>query len=139
MGFSDHTLGTAIPLAAIAHGACVLEKHVTIDKDLAGWDHAISANPEELNTLVTEGKNVHRALGSCVRRVSPAEMEKRVQFRRSAIAKRKLSAGATVSREDVTFKRPGNGIPPDEFLRAEGQVLKKDVAKGRVIHWEDLR
>ena len=67
VGFSDHTLGTAIPLAAIAQGACVVEKHFTIDKDLPGWDHAISANPEELKTLVTEGKNVFRALGSSVR------------------------------------------------------------------------
>ena len=64
VGFSDHTLGTAIPLAAIALGACVIEKHFTLDKDMAGWDHAISADPAELRAIVEEGRNVFTALGS---------------------------------------------------------------------------
>src|ERR1700691_2306098 len=77
VGFSDHTLGTAIPLAAIALGACVIEKHFTLDQDMEGWDHAISANPEQLRTIVEEGRNVFSALGSGRRGVSPAEIEKR--------------------------------------------------------------
>jgi N-acetylneuraminate synthase len=72
VGFSDHTLGTSVPLAAIARGACFIEKHFTIDKELPGWDHAISANPDELQTIVEDGENVHRALGSTVRSVSQA-------------------------------------------------------------------
>ncbi len=63
VGFSDHTLGTAIPLAAISLGACVIEKHFTLDQEMAGWDHAISANPEQLRTIVVEGRNIFQALG----------------------------------------------------------------------------
>ena len=70
VGFSDHTLGTAIPLAAIALGACIIEKHFTLDQDMEGWDHAISANPEQMRTIVREGKNIVTALGSGRRSVS---------------------------------------------------------------------
>jgi len=138
VGFSDHTLGTAIPLAAIARGACFVEKHFTIDKDLPGWDHAISSNPEELSRIVEEGKKVDRALGSTVRTVSQAERDKRIQFRRSAIAQKPLSEGQVLSKEDVAFKRPGSGIAPDEFGYAQGQELVESVEKGHVIHWNHV-
>lgn len=138
VGFSDHTLGTSIPLAAIARGACVVEKHFTIDKDLPGWDHAISANPEELETLVEEGNRIHRALGSTVRTVSQAELDKRVQFRRSAIAQKPLEEGETLTKGKVAFKRPGGGVSPDEFDYAEGQQVTDSVKEGHVIHWNHL-
>lgn len=138
VGFSDHTLGASIPLAAIARGACFIEKHFTINKELPGWDHAISANPDELQTIVEEGKNVHRALGSTVRSVSQAEQDKLDQFRRSAIAQKSLSRGDTLSAEDIAFKRPGSGISPDEFEYAEGRELVESVEKGYVIHWRHL-
>lgn len=139
VGFSDHTLGTSVPLAAIARGACVIEKHFTIDKELPGWDHAISADPAEMKHLVEEGHNVFRALGSTRRTVSPAEMEKQVQFRRSAIARRALRPGEALTQADVTFKRPGDGIAPGDFARAEGRVLQRGVKEGHVIRWEDLQ
>ncbi|WP_118828416.1 N-acetylneuraminate synthase family protein [Salinibacter ruber] len=138
VGFSDHTLGTSIPLAAIARGACVVEKHFTIDKDLPGWDHAISANPEELEMLVEEGNRIHRALGSTVRTVSQAELDKRVQFRRSAIAQKPLEEGETLTKGKVAFKRPGSGVSPDEFDYAEGQQVTDSVKEGHVIHWHHL-
>ena len=72
VGFSDHTLGTSIPLAAIALGACIIEKHFTLDKDMAGWDHAISADPAELRVIVEEGRNVFDALGGPARVVTEA-------------------------------------------------------------------
>src|SRR6204780_4700390 len=80
VGFSDHTLGTAIPLAAIALGACVIEKHFTLDQDMEGWDHAISANPEQLKVIVDEGKHIVTALGDSKRTVSASEVEKRKKF-----------------------------------------------------------
>ncbi|CBH23620.1 Sialic acid synthase [Salinibacter ruber M8] len=138
VGFSDHTLGTSIPLAAIARGACVVEKHFTIDKDLPGWDHAISSDPEEMETLATEGKRIQRALGSSVRTVSQEEHEKRKQFRRSAIAQKPLAKGETLRSEDIAFKRPGNGIGPDEFEYAEGRKVAKSVKEGHVVHWHHL-
>lgn len=88
VGFSDHSLGTAIPLAAVALGACVIEKHFTLDKDMPGWDHAISADPAELRTIVVEGRNIFTALGSTRRTVTEAEHEKRKKFRRSLVARR---------------------------------------------------
>src|SRR5260221_11580714 len=80
VGLSDHSLGTAIPFAAVALGACIIEKHFTIDKGLEGWDHAISADPAELRALVQGSRDVFAALGSAARRVEPAEIEKRKSF-----------------------------------------------------------
>lgn len=139
VGFSDHTLGTTIPLAAIARGACVVEKHFTIDKDLPGWDHAISANEEEMRTLVEAGNDVYTALGTSVRQVSEAEIKKRRDFRRSAIAQRSLSKGDVIRREDIAFKRPGDGVRVDEFEYVEGRELVEDVEAGHVIRWKHLR
>jgi N-acetylneuraminate synthase len=138
VGYSDHTLGTSIPIAAISRGASVIEKHFTIDKDLPGWDHAISANPDELRTIVTEGKRVFRALGSTARTISQAELDKRKQFRRSAIAQKELSPGEIIRSKHVDFKRPGNGIAPDEFKYAKGRAVTRAIKKGHVIHWSDL-
>jgi N,N'-diacetyllegionaminate synthase len=138
VGFSDHSLGVSIPLAAIALGACVIEKHFTLDKDMEGWDHAISADPPELRTIVSDGLNVFRALGSTQRTVSEAEMEKRVKFRRSLIAKRALPRGHALSIEDLDYKRPATGISPDELGYALGRRLAADVQEDQVIRWDDL-
>jgi N,N'-diacetyllegionaminate synthase len=139
VGFSDHTLGTAIPLAAIAIGACVIEKHFTLDQDMPGWDHAISANPEQLRTIVEEGKNIFAALGESVRTVSAAEMEKRKKFRRSLIAHRKLERGTLISEADLDAKRPGTGIAPNEIPYVVGRRLTADVAADQVLRWEDFQ
>jgi N-acetylneuraminate synthase len=139
VGFSDHTLGTAIPLAAIAIGACVIEKHFTLDQDMPGWDHAISANPEQLRTIVEEGKNIFAALGESVRTVSAAEMEKRKKFRRSLVAHRKLERGTLISEGDLDAKRPGTGIAPNEIAYVVGRRLTTDVAADQVLRWEDFQ
>jgi N,N'-diacetyllegionaminate synthase len=137
-GFSDHTLGTAIPLAAIALGAHVIEKHFTLDKEMEGWDHAISANPAELRTIVEEGKHIFEALGSNQRRVSEAELEKRKQFRRSLVARRALEKGAVLREEDLAAKRPGTGISPSELSYVVGRKLTSAVAEDQVLQWRDL-
>ncbi len=139
VGFSDHTLGTAIPLAAIAIGACVIEKHFTLDQDMPGWDHAISANPEQLRTIVEEGRNIFAALGESVRTVSAAEMEKRKKFRRSLVAHRKLERGTLISEGDLDAKRPGTGIAPNEIAYVVGRRLTTDVAADQVLRWEDFQ
>jgi N-acetylneuraminate synthase len=139
VGFSDHSLGTAIPLAAIAVGACVIEKHFTLDQDMPGWDHAISASPEQLRTIVDEGANIFTALGESVRTVSPAEMEKRKKFRRSLVARRPLEQGSVIAEADLDAKRPGTGIAPDEMEYVVGRRLKSDVAADQVLRWEDFQ
>jgi sialic acid synthase SpsE len=139
VGFSDHTLGTAIPLAAIALGASIIEKHFTLDQEMDGWDHAISANPDQLRTIVSEGRNIFAALGESRRVVGPAEMEKREKFRRSLVAKRKLDRGHVLAEADLDAKRPGTGIAPNEIAHVIGRRLASDVAADQVLHWKHLQ
>jgi N-acetylneuraminate synthase len=138
VGFSDHSLGTAIPLAAITLGACIIEKHFTLDKDMPGWDHAISADPEEMAVICAEGRNIHTALGGAARVVSADEMQKRVKFRRSLVARRDLPAGHVLSAGDLTAKRPGSGIAPSEIKYVLGRRLAGGVEGDRVLKWSDL-
>jgi len=139
VGYSDHTLGTAVPLAAVALGACVIEKHFTIDKSLPGWDHAISADPAELRALVDGSRSVMAALGTGVRMVCAAELEKRKAFRRRMVAVRPLRCGDRLTPDDVEFKRPGTGIQPDELRYVVGRELARDVGTDEELEWADLR
>ncbi len=139
VGFSDHTLGTAIPLAAIAIGGCVIEKHFTLDHDMEGWDHAISANPAQLKTIVDEGRNIFTALGESRRVVSAEEIEKRKKFRRSLVARRDLDRDHLLTEADLDAKRPGTGISPHELPYVLGRRLTREVAADQVLRWEHLR
>lgn len=138
VGFSDHSLGVAIPLAAVAQGACIIEKHFTLDKDMPGWDHAISADPSELRTIVVEGGNIFAALGSARRTVLAAEMEKRAKFRRSLVARTNLPKGHVLTEQDLTAKRPGTGISPAEQDYVLGRTLACAVEEDQVLSWTDL-
>jgi sialic acid synthase SpsE len=138
VGFSDHSMGTSIPLASIALGACIIEKHFTLDKDLPGWDHAISADPGELAVIAGEGRNIFLALGSTVRTVTLAEVEKRAKFRRRAILARPMTAGETVKSSDLKFLRPGTGINPDEIAYVVGRKVKSDFKADHELEWSDL-
>ena len=139
VGFSDHTLGTAVPLAAIALGACFIEKHFTLDQEMEGWDHAISADPPELRTIVEDGRIVHAALGSTRRVVSDAENSKRGPFRRSLVTRAALPAGHVLTEADLDAKRPGTGIGPDELRYVVGRELTADLVEDQVLRWEHLR
>lgn len=138
VGFSDHTLGTAIPIAAIASGACIIEKHFTLDKNLPGWDHAISADPIEMKKIVQEGKEVYLSLGSTIRAVSSDEIEKRNKFRRSIVLKRDMKKGEIISRSDMDFKRPGTGISPAEIKYVIGRSLGRDLDSDIELKWSDI-
>jgi N-acetylneuraminate synthase len=138
VGYSDHTLGTAVPLGAVALGACAIEKHFTIDKNLDGWDHAISADPAELKELVDGSRAVFAALGSSARIVGPAEIEKRKVFRRRMVVTRDMKSGERLSAEDVDFKRPGTGIQPDELRYVLGRPITRDVCAEEEVEWADL-
>ena len=138
VGFSDHSIGTSISLAAIAVGACIIEKHFTLDKDLPGWDHAISADPSELTTIAAEGHNVFLALGSTVRTVTLAEMEKRKKFRRRAILARPVKTGEIIRPGDLKFLRPGTGIGPDEMRYVVGRTVRTNLEEDHELEWSDL-
>lgn len=138
VGFSDHTIGTHVPVAAVALGACIIEKHFTLDKEMDGWDHWISADPPEMKTLVEQSKIVFASLGSSVRTVSPAEMGKRLKFRRRVVLKRAMKKGETLAEADLDFKRPGNGINPDETKYIVGCKLTRDCVFDEELEWVDL-
>jgi N,N'-diacetyllegionaminate synthase len=138
VGFSDHSIGTAIPIAAVALGACIIEKHFTLDKDMDGWDHWISADPSELEVICREAKNVHLALGNRVRSVTAAELEKRKKFRRCIVLKAGLKKGHVLSLADLDFKRPGAGIHPNQYPYVLGRSLKHDLEADHELSWSDL-
>ncbi|MHA1491129.1 MAG: N-acetylneuraminate synthase family protein [Promethearchaeota archaeon] len=138
IGFSDHSVGFSIPIAAVALGACLIEKHFTIDKDLHGWDHEISADPTELKVICEESKNISKALGTFKRIVSEAEKEKMKKFRRSIIVNRKMAIGEKIELNDLRFKRPGTGISPDEIKYVIGRTLKRNKLYDELLQWEDL-
>ena len=138
IGFSDHTKGTAIPFASVSLGACVIEKHFTLDKELPGWDHAISANPRELKEIVSESKNIYQALGSFTRVVSEEEKSKKIKFRRSVVAGKELKKGDILKLENLEVKRPGTGIAPDELKYVVGRKLNKNLSYDELISWDDL-
>ena len=139
VGFSDHSIGTTIPLASVALGACVIEKHFTIDKNLPGWDHAISADVQELETIVTQTKAVNEGLGSYTRVVSEAELNKRDKFRRSLVYSRNLQVGHRISESDLESKRPGTGIKPVDRDIVLGRVLTKNVECDKIVNITDFQ
>jgi sialic acid synthase SpsE len=139
IGFSDHSKGTSIPLASIALGSCLIEKHFTLDKDMPGWDHAISADPKELMEIVKESKNIQKSLGSFNRIVSADEEEKKMKFRRSLVVVRNLKKGETIRTDDLDAKRPGTGIPPNEINSVIGRKVSRDIQEDELINRIDLK
>lgn len=138
VGFSDHTLGTCIPLAAVAKGACLIEKHFTLDKSLIGWDHKISANYKEIQQIVAQSKRIHKALGSYERRVSEKELKKREAFRRSIVAARNIPKEKAIEIDDIDFKRPGTGLEPGMIDQVLGRTVKRDIHYDELIKKDDL-
>lgn len=138
VGFSDHTIGSSIPIASVAKGACMIEKHFTLDKNMFGWDHKISADFKELKDIVYSSKKVWKSLGNYERVVSNEEIEKRNAFRRSIVASRDIPKGKTIERDDIDFKRPGTGIAPEYIRFVAGRVAKHDIKYDEVIKLEDI-
>lgn len=136
VGFSDHTEGVEIALAAVARGACVIEKHFTLDKGLPGPDHRFSADLSELKALVTGIRKVQQALGSPEKRPSAEEKEMIRLARRSIVAIQDIPKGTKIRSEMLYLKRPGYGISPKFFNVIIGREAQKDIARGELITWE---
>jgi len=139
IGFSDHTLGISVPLAAIAKGACLVEKHFTLTRDMKGWDQKMSATPKEIRELVKEGKKVHKALGSYTRVLSKAEQDKKVGFRRSIVYTTNLKKGHVICEHDLYFKRPGIGVEPKQANMYIGLKLTRDVYVDKLLEKQDFQ
>lgn len=138
VGFSDHTAGIHAAVAAVALGACVIEKHFTTDTSLPGWDHQISVEPAEMVLLTTAVRETFDGLGRTDRAIGAAELAKRASFRRCAVLLGPQSAGTEVSRDMVTFKRPGTGISPDSWSAVAGRRLQRDCADGHELNLSDF-
>lgn len=138
VGYSDHTQGLHIALAAVASGACVLEKHVTLDRKLPGPDHRLSLEPPELRTLVNAVRDVERALGTGVKRPVPAEAAVAAVARKSLVAAVDIPVGTIVADHHLAIRRPGIGIPPSASARVLGRRARQHIPAGTVLSLEML-
>ena len=138
VGFSDHSLGSTLSLAAVALGAVVIEKHYTLDKDMFGWDHKMSMSPEEMKVLIDGSAQIHVAMGSPRRAVSDREMDQRAAFRRSIVASRDISADETLSVDNITYRRPGTGLDPSLAPVLIGMKAIKTIPSDTLITMNDL-
>lgn len=138
IGYSDHTLGFSVALAAIAKGVRVIEKHFTLDKKMPGWDHKVSADENDMKIITTEGKKIFKALGASYKVLSDEELAKREKFRRSVTTKHELKKGHILSVNDITFKRPGTGIKPKELKYILGRKLNKSISKDVTLCLSDF-
>jgi len=138
VGYSDHTEGIAVALAAVALGADVIEKHLTIDRGLPGPDHAASLEPGEFRTLVAGIRDVAAARGDGVKRPLPEEAETAAVARKSVVAAVEIPAGMVIRREMLTVKRPGTGMPPSRLESLVGRKARTAIEAGSLITPEML-
>jgi N-acetylneuraminate synthase len=139
IGYSDHTLGISITLASIAVGAVIIEKHFTLDKSLPGWDHSVSANPQELTNICNESKEVYKSLGSHNKNLSSVELSKIPILRKSVTANRFIKSGEKLTFKDICFKRPGDGIPSNKIYNIIGSTFLEDVCEDETIYWHHIK
>lgn len=137
VGYSDHTIGTVAPIMSIAKGVCIIEKHYTLDKTMEGWDHKISADPTELKGICDAAKTGYKMLGTCEKVVSE-DAERRGAFQRSIVAAREIKAGTMITEDDITYKRPGTGIPPKYYQYIIGRTAKRDIDYDQMLTQEDF-
>ncbi len=137
VGFSDHTIGLIAPIMAMAKGIKVLEKHFTLDKEMFGWDHKVSADPQELRMICEAAKRGAQMLGVPYKVVFESQ-ERLSAFRRSIVVVRDLPAGYVLSESDIDYKRPGDGIAPSDWEHVIGRTLKCDVKSDQKLDWFDL-
>jgi len=135
IGLSDHTLGIGVPIASVALGACLIEKHVTLDRTDGGVDSAFSLEPSELASLVVESERAWQALGSTT--IGPTEAEREgLRFRRSLYVVADVQAGDLVTEENVRSIRPTGGLAPDAISLTLGRTFRRDAAKGTPLTWD---
>lgn len=138
VGYSDHTLGIDVALAAVALGACVLEKHVTHDTDASGPDHKVSLDAERLRDLVARVRDVERALGNGRKEPAASERDVAAVARKSVVAVREIQAGSVITEDMLGIRRPGTGLPPEAREQILGRRARVAIAAGSLIAWDSL-
>lgn len=133
VGYSDHTNGIAISLAAVARGAVIIEKHFTMDRSLAGPDHKASLEPYELQTMVRGIREIEQAIGTGAKTVSTSEWKNRIAARKSIVACKNIKIGQKFSRENMMAKRPGDGYSPMEYWNLYGKTAMKDYEENEQV------
>ncbi len=132
-GYSDHTLGIEVDIAAVALGASVIEKHFTLDKTMEGPDHKASLEPDELKAMVQGIRNIEKALGSSIKKPSPSEIPNIVMARKSIVAAKNIKKGEKFTEENLTIKRPAGGISPMRWDEVLGTLAQRDYEEDEVI------
>ena len=133
IGYSDHTIGNEVSIGAVALGAQVIEKHFTLDKEMEGPDHKASMSPEELISFVMSIRKIEKAMGSSDKRPSPSEIKNQIAVRKSIVARGPIKRGEVFSEENLTVKRPGDGMSPVHWFEVIGKCATKDFAIDELI------
>lgn len=133
IGYSDHTQGIEVPIAAVAKGAEIIEKHFTLDKTMEGPDHKASLEPQELKAMVKAIRNIEQALGDGHKTVSESERKNMAIARKSIVAARSIKAGDVFTEDNITVKRPGNGISPMSWDSVLGHIATRDFEEDELI------
>jgi N-acetylneuraminate synthase/N,N'-diacetyllegionaminate synthase len=139
VGFSDHTSGIEMSVAAVALGSCVIEKHFTIDKNLPGPDHKASLEPHEFSAMVKAIRNVEKGLGDGVKKPTTEEIEIKKLVRKSIVVKEDIPKGSILTKEMLGIKRPGTGIEPKYLNELIGRELIEDIKKDNLLKWNQLK
>jgi len=138
VGYSDHTLGIIAPIVSVALGADVIEKHFTLDRNMEGPDHTLSADPEEFKEIVDNIRLVEKMLGGGEKIPMPSERDVIIEARRSVVAKRSIKKGECLSLDNLSFKRPGKGIETKYLNIILNKKIKNDKEEDEIINWDDL-
>jgi N,N'-diacetyllegionaminate synthase len=138
VGYSDHTQGIEIALAAVALGATIIEKHLTLDCSMPGPDHRASIEPPEFAAMVRGIRHVEQALGNGVKLPAACEIANRKVARKSLVATRSLTRGEVIRRQDVAIQRPGTGIPPSSLSKVVGRRVAARIAAGSLFRWRNV-
>jgi hypothetical protein CLOST_0367 len=133
VGLSDHSIGIEVPIAAVALGAKVIEKHFTLDRTMIGPDHLASIEPDELARMVKAIRNIEKAMGDGEKKCSPIERANIIVARKSIVAKRDIKKGELLTEENITTKRPGNGVSAMKWFDVLGTKAIKDFEEDELI------
>ena len=139
VGYSDHTLGIEVPVAAVAMGARIIEKHFTLDKKLLGPDHKASLEPGELKEMIKAIRNIEKTLGDGIKKPNKSEIEIIKVARRSLVATRDIRVGEIIKESDIIIKRPGTGIPPKFKEIVIGMRIINDIRQDEPFEWENFK